>query len=68
MFLFFMMYKKYYLVTLLITIISYLTPLINILIFDKGIKENDFKVLLFSVILLLVANILSEIFKILQVM
>lgn len=71
MFSFFMIYKKYYLVTLFITmissIISYLTPLINILIFDKGIKENDLKVLLFSVILLLVANILSEIFKILQV-
>ena len=71
MFSFFMMYKRYYLVTLLLTIISslilYLAPLINILIFDKGIKENNFKVLLFSVILLLVTNILSEVFKILQV-
>ena len=71
MFSFFMMYKRYYLVTLLLTIISslilYLAPLINILIFDKGIKENNFKVLLFFVILLLVTNILSEVFKILQV-
>lgn len=71
MFSFFMMYKRYYLVTLLLTIISslilYLAPLINILIFDKGIKENNFKVLLFSVLLLLVTNILSEVFKILQV-
>ena len=67
---FFMNYKKYYLVTLLLTMISslilYLTPLINILIFDMGIKNNNFKVLLFSVLLFLVANILSELFKILQ--
>lgn len=67
---FFMDYKKYYLVTLLLTMISsliiYLTPLINILIFDMGIKNNNFKVLLFSVLFLLVANILSELFKILQ--
>ena len=67
---FFMSYKKYYLVTLLLTLISslilYLTPLINILIFDKGLKENNFKVLALSVLLLLAANTLSEVFKILQ--
>lgn len=70
MFTFFWSYRKYYPVTLLLTTISsfilYLTPLINILIFDKGLKNNNFKILLFSVLLLLTANILSEVFKIIQ--
>lgn len=67
---FFMIYKKYYIFALLLTLISsiilYLTPLINILIFDIGIKNNDIKTLLFSILLLLAANFLSELFKILQ--
>ena len=70
MLLFFMSYKKYYLVSLFLTLISslilYLTPLINILIFDKGLNSKNFKVLFLSVLLLLAANIISEIFKILQ--
>ena len=67
---FFMNYKKYYFVSLVLTLISsvilYLTPLINILIFDKGLKNKNLKVLFFSVMLLLVANALTEIFKIVQ--
>lgn len=65
---FFMRYKKYYIVTLIFTLISslilYLTPLINILIFDKGIKNEDFKTLFLSVFFMVIAYILSEILKI----
>ncbi len=68
---FFGMYKKYYIITLLFSLISslilYLTPLINILIFDKGIKNKDFKVLFFSVLIMLLAYVIAEITKILKV-
>ncbi|SEK40630.1 ABC-type bacteriocin/lantibiotic exporter, contains an N-terminal double-glycine peptidase domain [Ruminococcus albus] len=67
---FFMKFKKYYFVSLFLTLISsiilYLAPLINILIFDKGLKNKDLKVLFFSVMLLLAANALTEIFNIMQ--
>ncbi|WP_196231690.1 ABC transporter ATP-binding protein [Ruminococcus albus] len=65
-----MKFKKYYFVSLFLTLISsiilYLAPLINILIFDKGLKNKDLKVLFFSVMLLLAANALTEIFNIMQ--
>lgn len=65
---FFIRYKKYYILTLIFTLISslimYLTPLINILIFDKGIKNEDFKTLFFSIFFMVIAYILSEILKI----
>ena len=68
---FFMEYKKYYLISVFLTLISssifYLTPLINILIFDEGIKKNNLKILILSVLLMIVANLLIEAFKILQV-
>ena len=65
-----MKFKKYYFVSLFLTLISsiilYLAPLINILIFDKGLKNKDLKVLFFSVMLLLAANALTEVFNIMQ--